>query len=308
MDECGEACVLMNDLYKALGMLSNGVNRLATSRAVMGANEAVQKTIESDLDEQQKFNQMRQISTDLAMRLTGLSANPQSISAATNSFAPRENIQSIQGALFSQDPSMRKRAQEIFDQQQEAQLEQQSAKAQEKQAKMLRTELDTFQNKFVKNEFDALEAVGTLRTLLGNGENVSNLNWQMAARKLLKLSGEERISDQDIRAVAPDPSLFAKVKRAAKLALKGKVPTADVEIANLTIQAMEHAARRQIQEKAKNFAQGRRGLLTDITPEELAQRLVTQTIGAPVEEAAAPAAATTQQPGGAPNFGNYLIK
>lgn len=81
----------MDDLFKALNMFSEGVKDLQTRRTINGANDQVQEIKASDLKEEEKQSQYKQVANQLTIKMAGLGV-------------PATTIQAVGGAVRN-DPT-----------------------------------------------------------------------------------------------------------------------------------------------------------------------------------------------------------
>ncbi|MCK5016131.1 MAG: hypothetical protein KAS32_03585 [Candidatus Peribacteraceae bacterium] len=80
----------MQDLFTALGVFRQGMDRLATTRALTNANEQVEQIRTQELGEADQRQQIRQVANNLTVKMLGAGASLGQIQAAGSAFAPPE--------------------------------------------------------------------------------------------------------------------------------------------------------------------------------------------------------------------------
>lgn len=97
----------MDDLYKALQMFKTGVNELATSRAIAGANEQVQQIKASEMDEAKQRQALNAVSQQLVSQMAMTGTPATTIQSVAAQFAPKSygtaDQMIAEGALLGDD-------------------------------------------------------------------------------------------------------------------------------------------------------------------------------------------------------------
>lgn len=120
---------MSQDLFTALKLFKQGASDFAQSRILKNANQQVQQIRSSDVEPSIKDEQLRQLSDNLTIGLLAAGA-PASTAKIATLFRPKEKlVQSIDQALLSDDPDIRARGLQAFEQ--KAALSQEQAVIQE---------------------------------------------------------------------------------------------------------------------------------------------------------------------------------
>jgi hypothetical protein len=283
-----------DELNQAFSQFQAGLNQLQASRVLTQANEAVTQIRNSELDATEKNNQLRVLGQQMAFGLASQGVAPAQIQTLADTFMPAKPtpIQSLEQGLLSDDPDVRAKAEKGFEY--KAELESQKRKAEEKfrieqqarsfkqQADMygwrsddtgqdkIRGELNTFRDKVIKDELDGMKKAQAAKELLAIDSNAA---MGLVSRLLVGQTGDPRVSDQDAKAISPDPSWITSFRRIVKRAANGEPLEADQKELGLLVQTLEHAQKSAIKRKAAGFAQSRKDVLRGMDENEFYNRI-----------------------------------
>lgn len=124
---------MAQDLFTALQLFRQGAQDFAQSRLLSDANKQVALIRNSDTEDEIKNQQLRDLGDTLTASLLGAGA-PMSTAQVGQLFKPKEKMfQSIDQALLSDDPNVRARGLEAFEQ--KAALNQEQAALQEQRVR-----------------------------------------------------------------------------------------------------------------------------------------------------------------------------
>lgn len=286
---------MSDDLTQAFQQFQAGLQSLQASRVLTQANEAVTQVRNSELDDQQKTQQLRVLGQQMAFGLASQGVSSAQIETLAGTFMPAKPtaIQSIDQAMISDDAATRERgnvafkqkakaeaeeralAQEAVDKRQQRTFDQQKklfeARTDLQDEDKIRTEMVNFRTKVAKTNFEALDKVNSARETLSTDSAAA---MGVVSRMIVGLSGDARVSDQDAEAVSPNPDLASKAMRAIKRTLAGKPLEADQEELSVIIDAVERAQQRSLKGKAQGFAKSRKGILRGMDENEFHSRLL----------------------------------
>lgn len=329
----------IQDLYQALQIFQNGVNQLSATRVLSRANEITNEIRNSEVDQAQKTNALRNLGQQIAFGLAGNPAmNAASLQQVLETFPQRPQVpQSALQAFLSDDPQMQAKAKEYTDYAAEIEAEK-TARAEERAMKRIQlqdklqreretdrfernknrqdpfketTLLQDFRDKSAKGLIESIEAGYEVEDLLAEGQSPVALS--VAVRKLLKSAGEDKITDQDFQSVSPNQSIYRRLQEKAKLALTNDTTEFSRDEVILVAKAARRSSERRLRNRAKRFATSRRRVLSTIgsSPQELEERLMEEYFDTPPSTETnttevAPESELGPTPAPQLNFRNYI--
>lgn len=277
-----------DDLFKAFSMFQGGLRDLAFTKALTGANEQVAQIKDSTLNEAQQMQQLRNVAQGLTFKMAGMGVPASTMEAVIGATAPKPpTVQTAEQAMIMGSPDQQKSGQNVMKMEFEhkQKLEQMKLDAaaamfgKKKEGgddKTLLAQQDIFRTKYAKAQFDALDQTAGINNLLAKGDN--NAAFQAAMRGIIKLGGDNKISDFDVKSANPDPSAAAETRRTISRLYQGKPLASDISKMKDVVGALTSAARGQLKDKAQNFAQSRKGLISE-TPDKFYGRLMAGAFG-----------------------------
>lgn len=249
----------LDDLLKSLAVFKDGVQSYAQSRAVNDANAAMTELqIQEAQAGQQLIEQRNAISTDLAMRLGSAGADSAKIGQLTSSIAPSQGAQ-YQAA---ENEELQGKSQKFNASESSLQRQHEKdmlalkgsalgIKDDRKIAKNRRDLADRFY-KTNQKEIDSVDKMDTFRKIID--ENPSQLGLKLAQRGIIKSSGDDRISDEDLKGADNDPSIRKAIARKAKLELTGEALKDDRQFYSALLKNMETYQLQKLEAKVKGYS------------------------------------------------------
>jgi len=238
----------LSEILSAFKALDSGVTRLATSKAIAGANEQVNQMNASIADEQERTMGLRQIANSLTMQLSQIGAPNEDIAQVSQSIAPKAPlIQSAEQGYISGTPLERQRSKELLDRERATRMEQiktmYGSKLDQKSLGILERSTAKF-NSLSAKTFEALDASQKLFKAITNKESLTD---EVLKTFAAKASGEVgNLTEAERNAFAGGRSLLDRIMRSTKKNIWGTLLDSD---------------RQQLMNLAKIFNSGAKGAL-----------------------------------------------
>lgn len=91
----------LDNLFKAMSMFKDGMQRVQTTQAVNDANDQLSQLNSQEMSKQDHFEKAAQVGQSLALRLTAAGTDPARITAATSGLIPSASLESQNTANLS---------------------------------------------------------------------------------------------------------------------------------------------------------------------------------------------------------------
>jgi hypothetical protein len=253
----------MNDLFKALAMLQDGVKQYATTKVLNDANEQVAQLRDANIQEGEKMAAMRNLSTELTRRLSGLGMAESQIKGVANSIAPEAKpIQSaFQGLIAGYDANTPEGAEQIRTTTKDylssvtgekllvAQAKAEATKGQDSFKKY-----DKYIGDFVNNKSNK-PMIDAYNTGLLSPEDFTNpAEFSNKLRSKLKQAGESRPTDRDLESADIDPSLWGQLKASWSKAVKGEIPKERADLLSAMDKMAQFRLAKKINERVGSYS------------------------------------------------------
>jgi hypothetical protein len=245
-----------------MAVFQNGVKDLAVNNAMNNATKQVQELNAQALDEKEKLAQQTALANQLAMQLTGFGADAATVEQATK-FAPSTSAQ----YQAEQNAELQASSQQF--QGEQADLDRKNryaiaALALGKEDKLAEKDLRKAKDKALSewNNRVGKDLIGAVREAKNFELMLKPVDGQvrpaqlaLAATKLIRLSGDNRISDTDKEAMAnPDPTIKAAAMRSISKKIAGRAITNDITFYRVIGKELSKAAMNNYVSEAEAFA------------------------------------------------------
>ena len=295
----------MQDLFQALKMLQDGVQQFAVGRVINDANDQVRQIHETEMDHRTKIQNLRNLSNQLTMRLSGMGANPTQVEQAAGAVAPpkapliQSTIQGLVSDLDMSDPGQaavgRERLQKHEDSQNQMKLLLAARKFEAGAADKKNKLRDDYLKEFgkVPGMKDLLE--GFTKAEVTPDDLTNPAAFVAAQRGYIKASGDNKISNEDLEGANVDKSLWAGVQTLFTRGATGAETKNKAELMRALLDVARYKSARAIQIRAGAYSRVKSRHLGE-SPESFHQDIMDHYLGGTANFAPAAAAprSTTQ--------------
>lgn len=270
----------LQELFQGFQMLQDNVKGLAIDKAMKDANDQVYSIRNSMAKDEEKVAALRNVASDFTLRLTGMGARPDQISAASQAIAPPiENLKTPQDAALMGPlmgyPSLGAKGQEMMNQEHQWKMDQINAMSGIKQQKEFGKNYDSalkdFRDKAAKKDLDMLQAGREVSDLI----NKPNPNFaEMTEAQIATIRAvTNRVTNTEFLKAIPNQGAADYAYREYMRWMQDKTYQPDVKALQSIGQAFQYHASQRIIQNAYNFA-GNRASRVNMDPSDFAQRLI----------------------------------
>jgi len=298
----------LQTLFAGMDAFNQGLNQLATTTTISKANDAVSEIKASIENEAEQRTALQGVANELVGRLSSLGAPASQIAQVAQSVGPTPLPKSFEQAFLegtlTGDQQLLAQAETGFESMQDigfrqTQKETDIATKAKKDIlkfkadldknerktfggigteglKIVRDDLKVFNSETKELQSALQKATNTLRLaksakkLEGTGAGKALLG--VIQRQAAKASGEQRITEEDVKALGFNPSVANSIARQASLLLGNEPLTEDAVSARKLAEVMERAAKAAISTEIEGFSK-QRGPFNPIGAENLRDAL-----------------------------------
>lgn len=253
-----------DQMMAGLGALSESMKQFATTRAINQSQQEINQLNNMEIDDAQKRQQMNMISQNLAMRMTGIGADPNQIATSAGMIAPKPLDQTDDWIRSGRTIGLEEKQKDRELDWKKALLSVSKA-AQKRDAKageVALAQLDKFRmHPPVSKIYESLEAGSQLNALISQNSPLSDAAAQYKFAKLAQGSGI--LTDSDLANLSGDPSYWGTIVRKTHKGLYGTLPTSEKIDYAAAAQALTDRAILRLRDEGEKYADSRSAYLDD---------------------------------------------